>query len=145
MAMKKSICRTLTHIDVAARSSVQLQAPITKTFSTTTGIITIRVNRFPTRGRIGCWQCENSCVLATTILIRILRTSYAFLTRDGLAFGCGFVSVGISRGDWLNGGADFRHYLPLGVAVLHLRSRSILPGDSTPKDRPEKTLRNRGS
>jgi hypothetical protein len=43
--MKKSICRTLTHIDVAARSSVQLQAPITKTFSTPTPLITI--NRIP--------------------------------------------------------------------------------------------------
>jgi hypothetical protein len=71
MAMKKSICRTLTHIDVAARSSVQLQAPITKTFSTTTPVL----DSYP-------FSLSQS-LLGATAFVKTLRSPDAFLMRAG--------------------------------------------------------------
>jgi hypothetical protein len=102
--------------------------------------LTFSEDWIPIMGRIGHWRSENSCLVLTAILTRMLRIFYDFLTRGGIAFDDVFVSAGTSRGESRNGGGDFRHCLPLGVGILHLRFRSILPGDRTPKGRPEKTF-----
>src|SRR5713101_2083491 len=73
MAMKKSICRTLTHIDVAARSSVHLHAPIAKSFSTPTPVLNSYRHRSQMSGNpvyrdlTGCGEIPGSAILSACL------------------------------------------------------------------------------